>query len=382
MKRCPNCDNSIPDEAHFCPRCLYQYPKEDVVIRSGEKQKKRIYPFVLLGVGLCLTMLIGGILIKRNIADKGNFDDKVSQEKVDQYYRRGIEIPYVERIRYDYRDALGAYEDVKDVFGEETDSTYWEGQFTVHTYGNTEVSVNDEGNVQKIFVNYSLAGNEQHSGIYGIDNLSVRSGDIGSLGQPDKEYGDNEWHYYFEENNYATLVIWFDDNDRVSSMKYYRVYDDAQADKKADGETYHDTIDQSAKNPVDIPHNERITYDLRNDLVSYSEVKREFGKLEDTLVIENGMIVYDHGDVTAYVDEEGQIQEIYIHYQGGKNLLGCGIYGIDNETTKEDVKNVFGDTHRQNGADEWVYYIDEIDVLTLEIFFGSDDLVEEIRFYR
>ena len=30
MKVCPNCNMELPDEAHFCPRCMFQYEKQEI----------------------------------------------------------------------------------------------------------------------------------------------------------------------------------------------------------------------------------------------------------------------------------------------------------------------------------------------------------------
>ena len=34
MKVCPNCNMELPDEAHYCPRCMFQYEKQDIQIKD------------------------------------------------------------------------------------------------------------------------------------------------------------------------------------------------------------------------------------------------------------------------------------------------------------------------------------------------------------
>ena len=62
MKICPNCHLELPDEAHFCPRCMFQYPKQEIHI----KEKKNRALLWLILVGILLVGLITGFLLVRN----------------------------------------------------------------------------------------------------------------------------------------------------------------------------------------------------------------------------------------------------------------------------------------------------------------------------
>ena len=45
MKVCPNCNMELPDEAHFCPRCMFQYEKQEIqeIQIKNSAIKKRFY---------------------------------------------------------------------------------------------------------------------------------------------------------------------------------------------------------------------------------------------------------------------------------------------------------------------------------------------------
>ena len=39
MKKCPVCTESLPETAHFCPKCGYVYPKAESVFAAEEKKR-------------------------------------------------------------------------------------------------------------------------------------------------------------------------------------------------------------------------------------------------------------------------------------------------------------------------------------------------------
>lgn len=54
MKECPNCSMELPDEAHYCPRCMFQYEKQEIQIK--DRHRKHI-PLLLIGSVLVIGVL-------------------------------------------------------------------------------------------------------------------------------------------------------------------------------------------------------------------------------------------------------------------------------------------------------------------------------------
>lgn len=376
MKHCPKCNYEIPDSIHFCPRCMYEYPKREVISKVKVDKKKPALVIALFIVAIIIIILtVIFIKGKINTEHKGEENVAVSQNQSIE------DVPFIERLKYDYRNSLKKFEEVKDTFGEETDSTYWEEkkECTVYTFDNTMVCVNEAGYISEISVSYTMYGNSEGRGIFGIDDKSDKEEVLAVLGIPDEKIEEDEWYYLIEDKSNTALIIYFDRDKQVANLNYLKKYIDQETRKvpySATVNTFDGTIE-------DIPYNDSFTYDLRDYLVRYEDVKKDFGEETDTVLLPDNKTAHEHGIITAYVNEEGSITNLLVHYMNGMNPNNCGILGIGNQTTKEEVLSILGEPNSRYGADEWVYFITkEGEVPNLVLYFGEDSLVEEFEYYN
>lgn len=225
MKYCPECHQELPDEAHFCPRCTYEYPKQDVQM----PENKAIFRKGRVAVLLCVLITgIGGILFwtvsreKLAAEEKKETELEEYQKFVDENFRTGNDIPYNPAILYELRDALGDYESVKAIFDMEPQDTYEDSEYKYYQYGSAILYVeNDE--VKQVYIDYSYAKDEEKAqyGIYGFNGFSTRDEVYKIMGDPDN-YGRPEWIYYFDGlYEMPILYITFDENDNVKQLSLY-----------------------------------------------------------------------------------------------------------------------------------------------------------------
>ncbi len=223
MKKCPNCSMELPEEAHYCPRCMFQYEKQEIQIK--DTHKKHIL-FWVLGSVLIIGMLIVISLVRHGIqsgVNKNHLEESEIQNIINEKFRTGENIVYNSEVEKDLRDVLGSeVVDIKSTLGEETDEMYRENGMDIYTFGMLTVAVNQEAVIQDILIDYTAGENKEEYGIYGIDGTS----DIGSvkeiLGIPDQEY-ENELCYRFDREFSPELTITFSADGMVEQLEYYYV---------------------------------------------------------------------------------------------------------------------------------------------------------------
>ena len=223
MKECPNCGMELPDEAHYCPRCMFQYEKQEIQVK--DTHKKHILLWVW-GSVLIIGMLIAILLIKHGIqsrVNKNHLEESEIQNIINENFRTGEDIIYDSEVEHDLRDVLGSeFVDIQSTLGEETDKMYRENGMDIYTFGMITVAVNQEEVIQDILIDYTTGENKKEYGIYGIDGTS----DIGSikeiLGTPDQEY-EKELCYRFDREFNLGLNIIFSDDGMVEQLEYYYV---------------------------------------------------------------------------------------------------------------------------------------------------------------
>ena len=71
MKECPNCSMELPDEAHFCPRCMFHYEKQEIQIKDTHKKHMLLWVF---GSVLIIGMLLMIPLVKLVMPSRVNKD--------------------------------------------------------------------------------------------------------------------------------------------------------------------------------------------------------------------------------------------------------------------------------------------------------------------
>lgn len=220
MKICPNCHLELPDEAHFCPRCMFQYPKQEIHIK--EKKNKTVLWFIFAGI--LLVGFLAGILLVRNYIQNNAGKKEVDIQSIrEQYFDTGEDIEYNSEIENDLRNILGSdFVDVQSVFGEETEAMYQEENMNIHTFGNVTVTVNQDAVIQDVTIDYTVETDIKKYGIYGIDGKSDMDTVKSLLGTPDQDYGD-EFCYRFDRELSPGLNIYFSDTGVVEKLEYYYV---------------------------------------------------------------------------------------------------------------------------------------------------------------
>ena len=221
MKICPNCHLELPDEAHFCPRCMFQYPKQEIHI----KEKKNRALLWLILVGILLVGLITGFLLVRNYMRQNSGRKEVDIQSIrEQYFDTGEDIEYDSEIENDLRDILGnEFTDVQSVFGEETEAMYQKDNMDIHTFGNVTIAVNQDAVIQDVTIDYTAEADKTKYGIYGIGGNSDMNTVKSVLGTPNQNYGD-EFCYRFDRELSPGFNIYFSDAGVVEKLEYYYVH--------------------------------------------------------------------------------------------------------------------------------------------------------------
>ena len=81
----PNCNIELPDEAHYCPRCMFQYEKQEIQIKDTHKKYILLW---VVGSVLIIGMLIVIPLVKLGIQSRVT----VSYTHLDVYKRQHLMI--------------------------------------------------------------------------------------------------------------------------------------------------------------------------------------------------------------------------------------------------------------------------------------------------
>ena len=220
MKLCPNCHLELPDEAHFCPRCMYQYQKAEIQVKHKKSRSARWIILVgILGVGLLV-----GILALRIYLQNHRYKKEVDYQSIrEQYFDTGEKAEYNSAIENDLRDMLGSeFTEVSSVFGEETEEMYQKDSMDIHTFGNVTIAVNQDAVVQEIIIDYTATEDKTGYGIYGIGGESDMDNVKEVLGTPDQDYG-TEFCYRFDRELSPGFNIYFSDSGVVEELEYYYI---------------------------------------------------------------------------------------------------------------------------------------------------------------
>lgn len=222
MKECPNCSMELPDEAHYCPRCMFQYEKQEIQINDRHRKRTSL---LLIGSVFVIGVFICVPFVRSRIQDNmnNNYTEVDIKKIVNENFRTGENIIYDSEVENDLRDVLGnEFVDMKATLGEETDEMYHENGMDIYTFGMITVAVNQEGVIQDILIDYTVGENKKEYGVYGIAGTS----DIGVvktiLGTPDQEY-EKELCYRFDREFGLGLNINFSDDGMVEQLEYYYV---------------------------------------------------------------------------------------------------------------------------------------------------------------
>lgn len=235
MKNCPNCNEQLPDEVHFCPTCMYHYIEADFDKISSkppipQKVKKR-RKLVLIVTSITIMLIAGTSFagykmyqyIRKQLApperEVVSFEDE---------FRIDDHIPYDENIEFDLRYNLRNFEKLKDLLGEETAAPYEEGIYTVHVFDEVEVRINRAGEMPLISIFYDDKTKLNRCGVFGISGTSTYEDVRAILGKPDQVTNGTEMLFQFdaydEENEVwqpYLLVVFSKDKTKVLRLEYY-----------------------------------------------------------------------------------------------------------------------------------------------------------------
>lgn len=224
MKFCPNCKLELPDEAHFCPKCMFQYEKNEIIIGINDKKPKHIHIYITSSI-LVICLFVGMFFITENsINNTSTSRDKSDsdlQAITNEHFKTEDNIMPTQ-IKNDLNDKLTDFSAVKELLGQETEPAYNENDMTIHTFGIVTTTVNNNGMVQDILIDYTNSENPAEYGIYGIDNQCNKNDVKAILGTPDQDYGD-EFFYRFDREFTPSLKITFSSDGLVEQLEYYYV---------------------------------------------------------------------------------------------------------------------------------------------------------------
>lgn len=233
MKKCPVCTESLPETAHFCPKCGYVYPKAESVFAAEEKKRIKKKTILLSLLVLAVLSLAGGGIfavysLRREMQAYEEEQDQARQEWMDRMFRTGEELSFNEEIACDFRDSLVDYETLcgQMDLGAETQEAYEDEGYIVHVYDLVKIYTTDYGEVVNIEIDYSNAdeGQKKSYGVFGYNADTQKEQVREDLGSPDQNYGEEEYYYRFDGRQDApALYITWDENDRIAKIQYYRI---------------------------------------------------------------------------------------------------------------------------------------------------------------
>lgn len=234
MKYCPECHMELPDAAHFCPRCTYEYPKQEILIPETKaicrKRRVAVLLFIMItafGVVMLWRFFREDLSVpKKDVAENESPTLEEFQKVIDENFRTGEDIPYNPSIVYELRNALSDYESVRTIFDMEPQDTYEDSYYTYYQFGSAVLYTKDD-EVKQVYVNYSNADYTEKTqyGIYGFNGFSTRQEVYEIMGEPDN-YGEPQWIYRFDGvYEMPILCITFDENDKVKELCLYHAMD-------------------------------------------------------------------------------------------------------------------------------------------------------------
>lgn len=239
MKFCPNCNEQLPDEAHFCPKCMFQYEKRNIEAEVCTDVQRKFKWNIILAAIMVVLFSAGGVSVLKNeyakesetgmqngiIKNSGSAknDEADISQIIDENFRTEAENPKDSYLDIDCKDMLMGFAGVREILGEETAEVISDGEFEIHTFDNVEVAVNESGNVQQIMIDYTQGTANKEYGVYGIGSRADFDGVKELLGTPDQEYGKKEFYYRFDRELTPSLHIIFSDDGMIEQLEYYYV---------------------------------------------------------------------------------------------------------------------------------------------------------------
>lgn len=225
MKNCPKCNLELPSQAHFCPRCMYEYPRTEKHIkrRSPLIRKKRFYIIISILVVMLLQMCwpLTRVLQPKNDDKQTSEQNQPSMESTFHTNETSVDNP---EVIHDFENILFAeLHSVSQILGEEIVEAYPDAEYMVHEFESVMIEVSSDEKIKSIYIDYSSANDEiiEQYGIHGINGKTSREQVQSGLGTPEQNF-DEEWCYRFDgERGIPSLRVFFDENGMVTALQYY-----------------------------------------------------------------------------------------------------------------------------------------------------------------
>lgn len=235
MKNCPKCQAQLPDEAHFCPKCMYHYIVTDYDAvntkppppQGSKKTRKLVLMIASIIIIFISGVSFGGYKLYKYAKEITTPPPKEVVNFEDEF-RIDDSIPYSDNIEFDLRYNLRNFEKLKELLGEETSETYEDSIYTVHIFDEVEVRVNRAGEMPSICIYYDDETKLNRCGVFGVCGTSTYEDVVDLLGLPDQVTNGTQMLFQFDmydrENQVTTpslLVIFSEDKTKILQLEYY-----------------------------------------------------------------------------------------------------------------------------------------------------------------
>lgn len=331
IKQCPNCHKDLPKEAKFCPYCMTKLIREDGTEIQFKRKKNNKIHYILIGL---MMIVIAGLTITF-ILIKKHRNKEVQQTSV--------------QIKQDsYVDYLGVWFDEKPA-GELNLGGYEGKRLEICRVYQNEIVINLESFAKESLVNASIEDIKVR--LYdGTGSFSFTDDGCGNAGSGDITLSGGKIHVKIDLDRYYTTGHWdiSMDTDFICVKKY-------ESGQKVDISgflTAYRTNRALFGNRTNIEHS--------GDLLTYTYDNGLMLEVEDT-----------------YDMDELYVTKLTVDYDMLKSDYQYMYRGIDNHSSKKEVKKMLGSKNIQEWENSYQYTDKEYDAV-VEVYFDDHDMVESI----
>lgn len=203
-KYCTNCGYQIPENVHFCPRCMSLINVTEMKeIRSSVRRKKYIKN------GLVTLAAIMAILL-------------VSSPYLIREHRMNS------RMKIDLENCLGEYDAVIETIGmNPIEEEVIEDGRTVYYFGEMCIIKNSEEFIDEVVVDYTVAKDKELYSVKGVngndtyDDVIEKLGKFEHLGPRDGLVYIYNYDWERASTPWQTMIVYVDEGETVEAINYY-----------------------------------------------------------------------------------------------------------------------------------------------------------------
>lgn len=348
IKYCPECGKELPKEANFCPYCMTKLIAEDgtdIPITKKNNRKKLYIITLLLLIIIAVQVAIVVVLSGNN---NGNTADNDKNVNITKEAVQSIAEPE------DYSQYLGVWideehknsEDVSHTGGKKIEICKVQGEEIIFNI------VNYSSYAKKAYVDYIKV-----KLIDGNGNFSFSDDGFGNSGSGEIKLSNGKIYARVELDNSRVGGEWDLSMDAVF----------VQTEKYTKGQI----IDIS--DCLTTLDTQKVKFGNRTDIEKYGDSISYIYDQGITLDVED---LYDTGEM--------YITKIYIDYDSLQSDYKYCYKGIDNNSTKEDVKRIFKELKTSDETfiadEEYYYYRSNQESVITHIYFNSEGYVNSIDY--